>query len=200
MTRVIAGAAGGIRLTTPKGLHTRPTSDRVKESLFAILGARVHGAVVLDVFAGSGALGIEALSRGAKRAYFIENDRRARACIAENLVKTRFGERAVLVAAKGLPSRRQLGAERFDLVFADPPYDVGYVARALRWLEREVDLADEALIVVERSRKEEIPADLKKFLVIREETYGQTALSFLHRAREGPASPSSKRIDENGCV
>src|SRR5690606_17519093 len=154
MTRVIAGAAGGIRLTTPKGLHTRPTSDRVKESLFAILGARGHGAVVLDVFAGSGALGSEALSRGAKRTYFIENDRRARACIAENLVKTRFGERAVLVAAKGLPSRRQLGAERFDLVFADPPYDVGYVARALRWLEREVDLADEALIAVERSRKE----------------------------------------------
>ena len=96
--RVIAGTARSIPLKTPKGLDTRPTIDKHKETLFNCLSPRLYDCIFVDLYSGSGAIGIEALSRGAKRAYFVENDRNALACIKENLLKTHLSDKAVVTA------------------------------------------------------------------------------------------------------
>jgi 16S rRNA (guanine966-N2)-methyltransferase len=133
--RIIAGSAGGIRLQVP-GAVARPTSDRVREALFSILGVRVVGAVVLDLFAGSGALGLEALSRGAHRVDFVERDRKACGVIEGNLAKARLADPARVVAREAAVFLKAAAADRYDLVFADPPY----LKR-----EGEVDLAAELM-------------------------------------------------------
>lgn len=123
--RVIAGTAGGVRLApVPRGV--RPTADRVRESLFNALGQFFDGGDVLDLYAGTGALGIEALSRGCERAVFVEKDRAARAAISENLKKTRFVDRSEVVAGDAGRAVENMGkgGRRFDLIFADPPYRI----------------------------------------------------------------------------
>lgn len=180
MVRVIAGSAKGIPLKTPKGHGTRPTADRVKESLFAVIAGRVEGAVVLDLFAGTGALGIEALSRGAERALFVERDPRVAAILRENLQKCRLDEAGrVLVAA--VPPRLPLphGFDRFDLVLMDPPYEQGLIAPALQWLTANRLVVPGGWVVVERSAREEIPSGLENLGVIREKTYHETVVSIL---------------------
>jgi 16S rRNA (guanine966-N2)-methyltransferase len=124
--RVVAGTAKGVRLTTvPRGV--RPVSDMAREGLFSSLGERVPGARVLDLFAGTGALGIEALSRGAVEAVFVERSRAASAAIHRNLELTRLGDRALLVGVdvRAFLSRHDKDGAPFDLVLADPPYEVG---------------------------------------------------------------------------
>ena len=120
--RVIAGRYGGRRLQAPPGAATRPTSDRVREALFSVLGDRVAGARVLDLFAGSGALGLEALSRGAERAVFIETDRAALTAIAANVQALAAAGRASIRATDALRLPRD---GPFDLILADPPYEAG---------------------------------------------------------------------------
>ena len=125
--RVIAGLAKGHPLRAPKGTGTRPTSDRAKEALFSSLQPALPGAKVLDLFAGSGALGIEALSRGAAHATFVDRDRHARAAIDANLATTRLAERATVLGRDVARALAELAGEEssFDLVLADPPYDLG---------------------------------------------------------------------------
>ena len=125
--RVVAGIAKGHPLRAPKGTDTRPTSDRVKEALFSSLQPLLPGARVLDLFAGSGALGIEALSRGAEHATFVDSDRRARAAIDANLATTRLGDRATVISRTVGRTLAELAEEEahFDLVVADPPYGLG---------------------------------------------------------------------------
>jgi len=138
--RIIAGSAGGLRLApVPRGV--RPTSDRVRESLFNALGQYFEGGGVLDLYAGTGALGIEALSRGCERAVFVERDRAARAVIFENLRRTGFTEKAEVLGGEVEPVLGRLigGSTRFDLIFADPPYriataEVGGILHRLRSL------------------------------------------------------------------
>lgn len=187
--RVIGGTARGIRLVAPKGEKTRPTADRVKESLFNILGGRPDGAEVLDLYAGSGSLGIEALSRGASRAVFVEADRRCAGLIRENLRRAGLEERAEVLAARvplPKPLRRRLG--RYHLIFLDPPYERGEVARALRWIEEEELCAPGGWVVVERSAKEEIPSDLTKLVLLGDRAYGGTVISFLEAVRPSDAT------------
>ena len=124
MLRIIAGQARGRRLRTPKGRHTRPTADRVREALFNILGHRVVGSMVLDLFAGSGAVGLEALSRGASGAVFVDNNRAALACLAINLKETGFEDRGEIIATdvrRAIFDLKSL-ARAFDLIYIDPPY------------------------------------------------------------------------------
>ena len=187
--RVIGGTARGVRLVAPKGEKTRPTADRVKESLFNILGGRPQGAQVLDLYAGSGSLGIEALSRGAARAVFVEADRRCAEIVRENLRRAKFDDRAEVLAARvplPPPLRRRLG--RYDLIFLDPPYERGEVARALRWIEEEELFAPGGWVVVERSAKEDIPSDLTKLVPLGERAYGGTVISFLEAVRPTDAT------------
>jgi 16S rRNA (guanine966-N2)-methyltransferase len=177
--RVIAGEAGGRRLIAPKG-DARPTADRVKESLFASLGAdRLEDAIVLDLYAGSGALGIEALSRGATRAVFVDKDRRAQDALRANLATTGFTERAQLHdgPATSFVSRGAPGAP-FDLVFLDPPYDLAAVelTQILESLARPGLLAEAATVVIE-TRRDVPPVVPEGWTVGWSRLYGDTLLT-----------------------
>jgi len=181
--RVIAGVAGGRRLVAPKG-DVRPTADRVKESLFAALGPdRLEGAVVLDLYAGSGALGIEALSRGAASAVFVDKDRRAHEALRTNLATTGFAERAHVSQSAVGPylARLTTGVATgppFDLVFLDPPYDLAAteLTRALEALARPGALATAATVVIE-TRRDLPPVLPPDWTVGWTRTYGDTLLT-----------------------
>ena len=184
--RVIAGRAGGIRLVSPK-TGVRPTMDRVKAAIFSSLGEMVTGARVLDLFAGTGALGIEALSRGADSALFVDEDRQSIAAIEKNLEKTKFSGRVrqadVFRFLKNVPS----SGDQFRLVFADPPYEK--MESGERYTEKL--LADEKLpslleangiFVLEKRPSEKIP-EMKLWKLIRRKTYGATEVLFLSEIR-----------------
>jgi 16S rRNA (guanine966-N2)-methyltransferase len=151
--RVIAGEIGGLRLATPRGSRTRPTADRVKESLFAALGSRVDDAVVLDLYAGSGALAIEALSRGAARAVAVDRDAAAIAAIRTNLERGHLEGRLRVHSRAVTPYLGEAAAEGpFDLVLMDPPYDTAdaVIGAHLEALGAPGVLAEGACVVVER--------------------------------------------------
>ncbi len=128
--RVISGTARGLKLVSPPGLDTRPTLDRVKEALFSMLEPMLRGAAVLDLFAGSGALGVEALSRGAERAVFVDSSASARDAVYKNLANARLAGRAEVEYGDAL---KYLGScrDKFDIIFMDPPYGGGLYERAL---------------------------------------------------------------------
>jgi 16S rRNA (guanine966-N2)-methyltransferase len=160
--RVIAGEAGGLRLVAPKGDRTRPTADRVKESLFSALGDRIDGASVLDLYAGSGALAIEALSRGARSAVLVDRAHPATVAIRANLASTRMGGRARVVR-RGVEAvlRDPVPSEApFDLAFLDPPYDqsIGGIAAVLEAVGTPQWSASDARIVVEGAAGTPTPA------------------------------------------
>ena len=178
MLRVVAGRHRGRRLHAPPGRDTRPTSDRVREALFSILGPAVEGARVLDLFAGSGALGIEALSRGAASVTFVESDRRAAAVVRDNLEA--LGEDAEIAARDALAWLRSPPAgASFGLVLLDPPYDSAVrLAAPLSELLPGV-LAEGATIVSESDKRTPLILDLP---LADERVYGDTRIA-IHRAR-----------------
>lgn len=146
--RVIAGTARSLKLKTIEGLDTRPTTDRIKETLFNMLQTDIHGAAVLDLFSGSGAIAIEALSRGAKEAVLVENSKAACACIRENLAHTHLSEKAVVMECDCLTAVNRLaGHESFDIIFMDPPYGKGYEKVILEKLA-DCDFADEYTTII----------------------------------------------------
>jgi 16S rRNA (guanine966-N2)-methyltransferase len=161
--RVIAGAWRGRHLIAPAGEQTRPTADRVRQALFDMLlhapwggRAAIEGARVLDAFAGTGALGLEALSRGAAHATFIENDRTALAALRANIAALRAGERARVIAADALAPLR--APTTCGLVFLDPPYGAGLASRAASALAAVGWIAPGALVAAETAREEPCPA------------------------------------------
>ncbi len=161
------------------GTSIRPTSDRVKEALFNILGATCHQATVLDLFAGTGALGLEALSRGAKQVVFIDNSRRALEVIRKNIALCRAAGRARVFKwdiAKNLACLTGLGAV-YGLVFMDPPYGTRLAAKALTHLAENRLLQAGAQIVVEHAR-DDMPEAAAPFELFSQRTYGRTTLSF----------------------
>ena len=172
--RIITGKARGARLKSPKGLMTRPTSDRIKESLFSILGGRVVGRRVLDLFAGTGSLGLEALSRGAASAVFV--DRATEHVLRENAEHTRLNETARILRGDVFSVLSRLAAESavFDLVFCDPPYHRGLWERALTALDASPVLSEGALVIVESGEDEKEIPPLSRLSLVREERYGHT--------------------------
>ncbi|NIA13911.1 MAG: 16S rRNA (guanine(966)-N(2))-methyltransferase RsmD [Nitrospiraceae bacterium] len=177
--RVIAGTAKGTRLAAPKGLQVRPTLDRVRESLFNILGPRIAGARFLDLFAGTGANGIEALSRGADRAVFVDQDQRSLGCVRHNLEATHLSTRAVLhrlSLSKAMAALRADGL--FDIVFADPPYAFQDYSLLLELSADDTVLAPEGVVVIEHDIRAEIPGATGRLSQYRTGKYGDTALSF----------------------
>jgi 16S rRNA (guanine966-N2)-methyltransferase len=182
--RVIAGSAGGVRLIVPKR-GVRPTMDRVKAAIFSSLGDAIIGARVLDLFAGSGALGIEALSRGAGSAIFVESDRQSAAAIERNLEKTKL-KGAVRHQDVFDFLRRASGAGKFEIIFADPPYEKphhgdGHTETILNNESLPQLLEPNGIFVLEKRPGEPI-SELKFWRVVRRKTYGATEVVFMTRS------------------
>ena len=179
---MIAGSARGRRLRSLDSMGVRPTTDRLKESLFSTLGPEIRGKRVLDLFAGSGALGIEALSRGARHATFVDSSPPAIAMIKANLAATGLGESAHVVRQKAeafAAGDHPGGTEPFDLVLADPPYETGIPARALERLLTCGRLAPGAMVVVEvSSRLKELTPPLG-YRLLDSRKYGDSKLLYL---------------------
>ncbi len=187
--RIVAGVAGGRRLRTPKGDDVRPTADRVKEALFSSLGPALPDAAVLDLYAGTGALGLEALSRGAARVTFIERAARSIEALTHNVEVVGLAGAEVVHAEVGRALAGELAGAPFDLVFADPPYDLATaeVDGLLAALTRH--LAAGAIVVVERDARATPPSWPDVFQPAEPRRYGDTVL---HRARyEGEAAASA---------
>lgn len=155
--RVIAGKARRLILKTPEGQDTRPTTDRIKETLFNIINPLIYDAEFLDLFSGSGGIAIEALSRGAKSAVLVENDTRAVRCIRDNLKAAGFDDQAELLKTDAAAALDRLEREgrRFDLIFMDPPYDQELEKRMLTILAVSRLIAEDTLIIAEASLETE---------------------------------------------
>lgn len=181
--RVIAGKRGHLKLIAPAGEGTRPTTDRIKETLFNILNYDLPGTTFLDLFAGSGQIGIEAISRGAEHAYFVEKDRNAASVIRQNLISTKLTDQGTVLeqnvfdALRGFPK-----GTRFDFIFMDPPYKMEMEGEILKLIS-EYDLADSNTVII-------IEADLKRdlsfieesdFLITRQKEYKTNQHIFLKR-------------------
>ncbi len=178
--RVVAGSAKGRRLVSPPATVTRAATERIRESLFAILEPAIDGARVLDLFAGAGTLGIEALSRGAARATFVERDRRALAAIRTNLAATGLADRADVVGSDVIAYLGSIPADRrYDLVFCDPPFAaVGVLEAALVHPGLRACLAPGALVVA-RALSKHRPAIPEAARTLREKTIGEEAIVLL---------------------
>ncbi|MDX9972684.1 MAG: 16S rRNA (guanine(966)-N(2))-methyltransferase RsmD [FCB group bacterium] len=177
--RVIAGTLKGRRLEAPKGEQVRPTLDRVRESLFNILAPRIVGVNFLDLYAGSGANGIEALSRGAARCTFVDNGALALRALGNNLDNTGLAAKA-RVRRLSLPeglARLAEAQERYDLVFADPPYGLDVHERLLTSIKELGLLADQGLIVLEHATSMALPESVGPCERVRQARYGHTTLS-----------------------
>ena len=147
--RVIAGTARSLPLKTPDGLDTRPTTDRIKETLFNMLQIYIPGCVFVDLFSGSGGIGIEAISRGAKKAYFIENAPKAISCIEQNLAFTKFQDRAIVIKQDACAGLNSIYEKQVDVIFMDPPYNQEHEKRALEMLQHMKYVTEDTLIVIE---------------------------------------------------
>ncbi len=147
--RVIAGTARSLPLKAPEGMDTRPTTDRIKETLFNMLQVYVPGCVFVDLFSGSGGIGIEALSRGAEKAYFIENAPKAISCIQQNLTFTKMADRAIVLKQDVFSGLSGISEKNVDVIFMDPPYNSGYEQNVLTILQNMSYVTEDTLIVAE---------------------------------------------------
>ena len=171
--RVITGSARGRRLITLEGEDVRPTTDKVKEALFSIIQFEIEGRRVLDLFAGSGQLGIEALSRGADRAVFVDKSKKSIEVVKENLENTGFTKNAAVLCTDSI-SFVNTRAENYDIAFLDPPYRTGLLQQALLGVSRIMN--DGGVIVCEAPFDEELPEKAGDFAVDRVYKYGKIKL------------------------
>lgn len=173
--RIIAGKAGGLKLKSLKGRDVRPTLDRVKESMFNIIAFYLPGAEVLDLFAGFGSLGIEALSRGADRADFVEIKRSHLKVVEENLKKAKLFEQAA-VYNQDVYLYLKKCSRKYDLIFMDPPYEKDMTAEAVKLIVDNNLLNEGGLIVTEKSANEKVD-DFSKLSIIKNKSYGNSLLT-----------------------
>lgn len=178
--RVITGKARGVQLKTPDGMTTRPTSDRVKEALFSIIQFEIPTASVLDLFGGTGQLGIEALSRGAKRAVFVDAGEPACRLIRENLRRTRLESEASVVRADYMDYLKRC-REKFDIIFLDPPYAEVFLENALKCIGEIDILRSGGIIVTERPVGKELPWEMDGFSRSKDYKYGNTVLTIYRK-------------------
>lgn len=175
--RIIGGSLKGRRLDTPDWPGLRPTSDKLRETLFNILAPRIDGARFLDGCAGTGAVGIEALSRGAAHVTFVERDVRAVRLIGRNLERAGLGpDRHVIIRAELAGAVSRLTTQLFDIIFLDPPYGAPEPTRALTAVEPVV--TDDTLLIVEHARRDPVPERSGRLIRARELSSGDSALSF----------------------
>ena len=178
--RVITGKARGIQLKTPEGLQTRPTADRVKEALFSIIQFDIPGAKVLDLFGGTGQLGIEALSRGAVSAVFVDAGEKACALIRENLKRTKFEQQGRVVRSDYLDFLRR-SRETYDIIFLDPPYAEVFLENSLNCITEIDILQTNGIIVTERPLEKELSWDIPGYTRSKDYKYGNTLITLYRK-------------------
>jgi len=183
--RVIGGYARSLRLKTIESEGTRPTTDKIKETLFNMLQNKIEHTRFLDLFAGSGAIGIEALSRGATYACFVDMNRNAMECIKYNLEHTHLGEKAETITSDAVSALRRIESsskEKFDIVFIDPPYNKNMEDRALDYLKDSMLIDKDTLIIVEMSRESDSSHfDDMGYTIIKDKQYRSNKHIFLKR-------------------
>lgn len=180
--RVIAGKARRLPLVSPEGRGTRPTTDRIKETLFNILQDDILGCRFLDLFSGSGAIGIEAISRGAKEAVFVEFGKEALSCIRANLKKTKLESQAVVfpVEVSYAISKLARQQEMFDIIYADPPYERGFEPKILEWLGDAKIMNPDTILILETSLDTPVDyVDTEQFEIVRIKEYKNNQHVFL---------------------
>ncbi len=181
--RVIAGTARSLSLKTPEGLDTRPTTDRIKETLFNMLQGDIPSCVFVDLFSGSGAIGIEALSRGAKKAYFVENAPKALTCIEQNLSFTKLADRAIVLKQDVCSALNNIYEKSVDIIFMDPPYESEQEWAVLALLPGMKYVTEDTLIIVEASLKADFSkAEDMGLRVVKEKCYKTNKHVFLQLA------------------
>jgi len=186
--RIITGKARGLHLNVPKNYDVRPTADRVKESLFNIIGGKVVGATVLDLFAGSGNLGLESWSRGAGFVQFVDNSRTSLKLTESNIQKCRAEADCKVLKhdAEAAVDLLYKQSQRFNLIFLDPPYNKGWVQRILTKLAKNPLLAEDGWLIAEHSAHDGIAGAVpEEYEIFRSQQYGETMLSFIKR-KTGP--------------
>lgn len=186
LMRVIAGSHRGRRLSGPQGTMVRPTSDKVREALFSILGARVPGSRFLDLYAGTGAVGIEALSRGANTVTFVEADLNIAQLLRKNLTACQFMDQSYVQAktVKQFLQTPGMWQGPYDVLFADPPYAVGDAAGLVLGSLNTEFLVPDALIVLEQDARAQLPETAGFAMLVRRYVYGDTALFVYRWSRE----------------
>ena len=181
--RVISGIAKGVNLKTPDGMATRPTADRVKEAMFSIIQFDLPGARVLDLFGGTGQLGIEALSRGAKSAVFVDAQDQACKLIRENLKRTKFESIGRVIRSDYLSFLKN-NAEQFDIIFLDPPYVEVFLENALNFITEIDILQTNGIIVTERPIEKALALEFPGYIRSRDYKYGKTYVTIYRKATE----------------
>ena len=181
--RVITGTARGVPLKAPKGMDTRPTMDQVKEGIFSAIQFEIEGRTALDLFAGSGQLGIEALSRGASRAVFVDERAEALAVVRENLRRTHLTEKAEIVRGDYLTYLSGC-KKRFRLIFLDPPYAEKYLENAIKRISEIDILAEGGIIVSERPADKPLADDFSGLVRSKDYIYGKTAITLFRREKD----------------
>lgn len=176
--RIITGRARGKKLVTLEGKDVRPTSDKIKESLFNILQFNIEGRIFLDLFAGSGQIGLEAISRGAEKAVFVDSSKKSIAVIEQNVQHTGFTAESKVVNADSLMYIRHT-AEKFDVAFIDPPYKTGILQEVLPYVAEAMN--EGGIIVCEHPADEEVPEDLGEFVKLKDYKYGKIILTSYRR-------------------
>ena len=179
--RIITGRARGLQLNTPKNMDVRPTADRVKESVFNIIGNKIVQAEVVDLFAGTGNLGLESWSRGAAAVTFIDASRESLRIVESNVQKCRAQEACTLLKGNAVQiiSRLHQQGKRFDFAFCDPPYNKGWLEQIMQALEQSPLLQEGGYLVMERSPQEELASLPEDYTLVRSAKYGDTVVDFI---------------------
>lgn len=181
--RVISGKCRGTHLLAPEGMETRPTTDRIKETLFNMIAFDLPECEFLDLFSGSGGIGIESLSRGAKRAVFVDQGKKPLTCIKANLEKTRLNQDAEVMGMNVLDAVKTLGRrkEKFDIIFMDPPYALEGIDEIIATIANQELLHENGYIILERSSANSIVKLPDNLVLWKEKKYKTTTLSFIKR-------------------
>ena len=181
--RVISGASRGKKLIALKGYNTRPTLDRVKEALFNIIQNRIQDSAVLDLFAGTGALGIEALSRGASKAVFCDNSKEAIKVITKNIENTNNQDKSTIINKDYIKALEKLSNQKFDLIFLDPPYKTNFVEMALQKIIMSDLLTEDGIVIVETddTTKENEILKIQNIEIFDKRKYGSVWLIFIRK-------------------
>ncbi|WP_303860097.1 16S rRNA (guanine(966)-N(2))-methyltransferase RsmD [Alkalibaculum bacchi] len=178
--RVITGTAKGKKLLAPNDERVRPTTDRIKETLFNIINPYVRDAVIIDCFAGTGGIGIEALSRGARQAYFIDNHGESIKLIRRNLEIARLGEKGIVLPVDASSALTSLVNKnvKADIIFMDPPYHLNIISRLVEIISENNLLAEDGIIIAEHDNRMELKEQIGQFIKVDQRVYGTTIMSY----------------------